>query len=211
MTEDGFLVATTNPGKIREIRELLKPLSLAVLSLNDVFPGLVCQENGRTFMANARAKSLCCRDKWDDYVLGEDSGLEIEALGGDPGVLSARFSRPAPTDEKNIRKVLHLLRDVPAGRRRARFVCALALSLKGQVIWETEADVRGRISSGPRGNLGFGYDPIFAYPPLGKTFAELDPDEKNRVSHRGQALRKLRVFLEFDPAAEPSSRKRSGS
>jgi XTP/dITP diphosphohydrolase len=196
LTEAGLLVASTNPGKIREIRECLKGLAFDVLPLRDVFPGLACRERGRTFMENARAKSLCCRSRWKGYVLGEDSGLEIDALGGDPGIFSARFSRPGPTDEKNNRKALRLLRDVPLSGRGARFVCTMALSKDGRIVLEIRTQVRGRIASVPTGNHGFGYDPIFFYPPLRKTFGELFPEEKNRVSHRGRALRKLRKFLE---------------
>lgn len=208
MTEVGFLVASTNRGKIREIRQLLGGLPFKIFSLEDVFPGLVCRERGQTFIDNARTKSLCCRNRWEGFVLGEDSGLEIEALGGAPGVLSARFSSPGPTDEKNNQKVLRLLRDVPTERRKARFVCALVLSRKGRIIREIRADVRGRIASEPKGSRGFGYDPIFTYPPLRKTFAELEPEEKNRVSHRGRALRKLRKFLESHPEEDPVPRKR---
>jgi XTP/dITP diphosphohydrolase len=206
LTEGGFLVASGNPGKIREIRELLAGLPFDVLSLGDVFPGLVCPERGRTFIENARAKSLCCRGRWEGFVLGEDSGLEIEALDGAPGVFSARFSRPRPTDEKNIRKVLRLLRDGPPGRRGARFVCTLALSRGGSVIREFRAEVRGRIAPEPKGTFGFGYDPIFFYPPLRKTFGELPPAEKNAVSHRGRALRRLRKFLESGFVGTPRTR-----
>jgi XTP/dITP diphosphohydrolase len=206
LTEGGFLVASGNRGKIREIRELLDGLPFDVLSLGDVFPGLVCPERGQTFLENARAKSLCCRGRWEGFVLGEDSGLEIEALAGAPGVFSARFSRPRPNDEKNIRKVLRLLRDAPPERRGARFVCTLALSRSGRIIREFRAEVRGRIAPAPKGTFGFGYDPIFFYPPLRKTFGELPSEGKNRVSHRGRALRKLRKFLESDIDGTPRRR-----
>lgn len=195
MSETSLLLATTNPGKVREIREALQGLPLRVLGLGGVLPGLAYRERGRSFLENARAKSLFYSRKWNGLTLAEDSGLEIDALGGGPGVRSARFSSPVPTDEKNNRKVLRLLSAVRAKDRGARFVCAMVLAEKGRVIREIRGQVRGRIRTGPRGRNGFGYDPLFYYPPLGRTFAELGPAEKNRVSHRGRALRRLRTFL----------------
>ena len=195
MSETSLLLATTNPGKVREIREALQGLPLRVLGLGGVLPGLAYRERGRSFLENARAKSLFYSRKWNGLTLAEDSGLEIDALGGGPGVRSARFSSPVPTDEKNNRKVLRLLSAVRAKDRGARFVCAMVLAEKGRVIREIRGQVRGRIRTGPRGRNGFGYDPLFYYPPLGRTFAELGPAEKNRFSHRGRALRRLRTFL----------------
>jgi XTP/dITP diphosphohydrolase len=195
LSETALLLATTNPGKVREIREALQGLPLRVVGLGDVPPGLAFRERGKSFLENARAKSLFYSRKWNGLTLAEDSGLEIDALGGGPGVRSARFSSPGPTDEKNNRKVLRLLSAVRTRNRGARFVCTLVLAEKGRVIREIQGQVRGRIGSGPRGRNGFGYDPLFYYPPLGRTFAELEPTEKNRVSHRGRALRRLRAFL----------------
>lgn len=195
MSEPALLLATTNPGKIREIRGALEGLPLEVLGLGDVLPGLIHRERGTSFLENARAKSLFYSRKWNGLTLAEDSGLEIDSLGGAPGVRSARFSSPRPTDEKNNRKILRLLAAVPAKGRGARFVCVMVLARDGRVIKEIRAEVRGRIGSGPRGRNGFGYDPLFYYPPLRKSFAELRPEEKNAVSHRGRALRKLKIFL----------------
>jgi XTP/dITP diphosphohydrolase len=195
LSETALLLATTNPGKVREILKGLDGLPVTVVGLREVLPGLSHRERGASFLENARAKSIFYSRKWKGLTLAEDSGLEIEALGGAPGVRSARFSAPKPTDEKNNRKVLRLLRNAPPERRGARFVCAMVLARDGRVIREIRAEVRGRIGLELRGRSGFGYDPLFFYPPLNKTFAELDPENKNGVSHRGRALRKLRKFL----------------
>jgi XTP/dITP diphosphohydrolase len=195
LSETSLLLATTNPGKVREIRKALEGLHLTVLGLGDVLPGLSCRERGATFTENARGKSLFYSRRWKGLTLAEDSGLEIDALGGAPGVRSARFSAPRPTDEKNNRKVLRLLRTIPPRERGARFVCAMVLAKDGRVIKEILGQVRGRVGLEGRGRSGFGYDPLFYYPPLRKTFAELDPDEKNGLSHRGRALRKIKIFI----------------
>ena len=195
MSETALLLATTNPGKVREIRRALAGLRARVSGLGDLPPGPSPRERGSTFLENARAKSLFYSRRWGGLTLAEDSGLEIDALGGAPGVRSARFSSPRPTDARNNRKVLRLLRGVPAAGRGARFVCVMVLARNGQVLKEIRAQVRGRIAPAPRGANGFGYDPLFYYPPLRRTFAELDAGEKNAVSHRGRALRKLVLAL----------------
>ena len=206
MTERRLLLATQNPGKVREIRRALEGLPLKVVGLGDALPGLAHRERGRTFSENARAKSLFYSRKWSGLTLAEDSGLEVEALGGEPGVRSARFSGPRPSDEKNNRKILRLLGTVPPKERRARFVCVMVLALEGRVIGEFRGEVRGRIGLAPRGESGFGYDPLFNYRPLRKTFAELSPEVKNAVSHRGRAVRKLRAFLEPEKKAPSGGR-----
>lgn len=211
MTERRLLLATQNPGKVREIRRALRGLSLRrqplkVIGLEEGLPGLSHRERGRTFAENARAKSLFYSRKWAGPTLAEDSGLEVEALGGAPGVRSARFSAPSPSDEKNNRKVLRLLQVVPAASRKARFVCVLVLAEKGRVVGEFHGEARGRIGFAPRGASGFGYDPLFYYPPLRKTFAELSTEVKNAVSHRGRAIRKLRRFLESGKKAPSGGR-----
>ncbi len=201
MTERRLLLATGNRGKVREIRRALKGLSiggraLAVVGLSDALAGSKPAERGRTFEENARSKSLFYSGRWPGLTLAEDSGLEIEALGGAPGVRSARFSAPRPSDEKNNRTVLRRLRGVPAAARKARFVCVMVLADRGRIVAEFRGEVHGRIGVAPRGHSGFGYDPLFYYPPLRKTFAELPPAVKNEVSHRGRAVAKLRRFLE---------------
>jgi XTP/dITP diphosphohydrolase len=201
LTERRLLLATGNPGKAREIRHALAGVTyrgrpLAIVSLADVLPGLKHAERGRTFGENARSKGLFYSRRWPGPALAEDSGLEIDALDGAPGVRSARFSAPRPSDEKNIRKALRLLEGTPAAARKARFVCAMVLAERGRIVAEFRGEVRGRIVQNPRGTSGFGYDPIFYYPPLRQTFAELAPRIKNKVSHRGRALAKLRRFLQ---------------
>jgi XTP/dITP diphosphohydrolase len=210
LIERRLLLATGNPGKVREIRRALKGLAvggraLAVVGLADVLPGLRHAERGRTFEANAREKAVFYSRRWPGLTLAEDSGLEVEALRGAPGVRSARFSAPSPSDEKNIRKVLRLLEGRPATARKARFVCVMALAEKGRVVAEFRGQVRGRIVSAQRGHSGFGYDPVFYYTPLRRTFAELPPAVKNGVSHRGRAAARLRRFLEAKKKA-PSGR-----
>jgi XTP/dITP diphosphohydrolase len=198
-----LLLATRNPGKVREIRRALRGVPLKIIGLEDVLPDLSHRERGKTFSENARAKGLYYSRKWDGLILAEDSGLEIEALGGAPGVRSARFSGPKPSDEKNNRKVLRLLREVPAAGRKARFVCVMVLAENGCIVREFRGEARGGIGLAPRGASGFGYDPLFYYPPLHRTFAELPPEVKNAVSHRGRAGLKLRAFLEAEKKAPP--------
>jgi XTP/dITP diphosphohydrolase len=190
-----LLVATTNPGKAREIRRDLRGLRFEILALGSVLPGASFRERGKTFLENARAKSVHYSRLSGLLTLAEDSGLEIDALGGAPGVISARFSRPKPTDARNNAKVLRLLENVPWKARRARFVCMMVLAMDGKVLREFRGEVRGFIGFEPRGRNGFGYDPLFHHPGLGKRFAELSDKGKNGISHRGRALKKLRSFL----------------
>jgi XTP/dITP diphosphohydrolase len=190
-----LLIATTNAGKVREIKRSLDGLPFEIVSLEEVLPGASFRERGKTFLDNARSKSLHYGRKSGLLTLAEDSGLEVDALDGAPGVHSARFSRPDPTDAKNNRKVLRLLANAPWKDRKAKFVCVMVLSRDGRVIREIRGEVRGVIDFAPKGENGFGYDPVFYYPKLGKHFAELGPDEKNAVSHRGRALKKLKTFL----------------
>jgi len=195
LTRTKLLIATTNAGKVREIRQVLAGIPFEVVSLAEVLPGASFRERGKTFRENARAKSLHYGLKSGLLTLAEDSGLEVDALDGAPGIYSARFSRPGPTDAKNNRMVLRLLSKTPWEDRKAKFVCVITLSRDGRVIREIRAEVRGVIGFAPKGENGFGYDPVFYYPKLRKHFAELHPDEKNAVSHRGRALRKLKMFL----------------
>ncbi len=195
MSKVKLLLATTNQGKAKEIKIYLKGLPLEIYSLEEAGLKETFPERGKTFSENARGKSLFYSKNWEGLTLAEDSGLEIEHLQGAPGVLSARFSGPQATDEKNNQKVLELLKGVPIEKRKARFVSYLALARRGEIIREIEEHVKGLIAFEKRGSRGFGYDPLFVFPPLGKTFAELHPEEKNKVSHRGRALKKLKEFL----------------
>jgi XTP/dITP diphosphohydrolase len=190
-----LLLATTNQGKTKEIKSFLEELSLEIFTLQDLNLKITFPEHGKTFAENARGKSLFYSERWEGLTLAEDSGLEIEHLKGVPGVLSSRFSGPQATDEKNNQKVLELMKGVPSEQRKARFVSSMILAQKGKIIKEIKESVKGLIAFKKRGSYGFGYDPIFYYPPRKKTFAELLPEEKNRVSHRGRALKKLKEFL----------------
>jgi XTP/dITP diphosphohydrolase len=183
-----LLVATTNRGKAREIAAAFSVFPIRVLSLSEAGIDLPCPEKGLTFEANAREKAEFYSRRSGCLTLAEDSGLEIKALGGKPGVYSARFSGPAATDSRNVDKVLRLLAAVPRNRRRARFVCAMALALDGRILEIVRGTIRGTIAPEPHGNNGFGYDPVFYYHPLRRTLAEVSPTEKNSVSHRGRAL-----------------------
>jgi XTP/dITP diphosphohydrolase len=196
LTDTKLLLATTNQGKTQEIKDFLKSLPIQVFSLQDLKVRVFFKEEGHTFLDNSRGKSLFYSQKWRDMILGEDSGLEIDSLNGAPGIISARFSGPGATDEKNIRKVLHLLENVPKKSRKAKFVSCMVLSLQGKILAQIQEEVQGYIITEKKGRFGFGYDPIFFYPPLQKTFAELSPEEKNMVSHRGRALKRLKAYLE---------------
>lgn len=195
MSREQIVLATSNRGKLREIAQTLAGLPVTVLSLEDIGAPASVEEKGRTFRENARLKSIAYSLESDILTLAEDSGLEVAHLDGAPGIFSARFSAPRPTDEKNIRKVLRLMGGVPWSGRRARFVCYLVLARRGKVIKEARGVVRGRIAFAAKGDRGFGYDPIFFYAPFRKTFGELPPETKNRVSHRGRALAKMKTVL----------------
>lgn len=195
MSRIRLLLATTNQGKIKEIKAHLADLPLRILSLKDLGSLVLYAEKGETFLENARGKSLFYSRGWDGLTLAEDSGIEIEHLGRAPGIHSARFSGPEGTDRDNNRKVLQLMQDVPEEKRKARFVSCMVLTNKGKVIKKIEESVEGLITFTKKGSHGFGYDPIFFYPPLKKTFAQLTSEEKNKVSHRGRALKRLREYL----------------
>jgi len=195
LKDRALLVATTNAGKVREIRAALKSLPLTIVGLEETLPGTVYRERGRTFIDNARGKGRFYSRRTGLLTLAEDSGLEVQALGGQPGVRSARFAGPRASDEANNRKLLKLLSATLRTKRQARFVCTMVLARDGRVIKEIRGEARGTIALAPRGKAGFGYDPLFYAPRLRKTFAELPPTVKNKVSHRGRALRKLAAFL----------------
>jgi XTP/dITP diphosphohydrolase len=180
-----IVVATRNSGKLREFRDLLAPLGSTILSLGDLFLDAEPEESGTTFAENARLKAVAYSRYTQFHVLADDSGLEVAALGGRPGVLSARYAGPGASDSERVRK---LLRELQGKGRNARFFCALALAHKGAIVLETEGECPGIIAEEPRGTNGFGYDPIFFFPELRKTLAELSESEKNLVSHRSRAV-----------------------
>jgi XTP/dITP diphosphohydrolase len=180
-----LVVATTNRGKIAEFGALLRDRGIGILSLLD-FPDMPpVPEDGETFVENALAKARAACTFTGLPALADDSGLEVDALGGLPGIRSARF---APASGERNEKLLAMMRDVPPERRTARFVCALALARPDGFEWTVTETCEGLITDAPRGSEGFGYDPLFLYPPLGRTFAEIPLAEKNRFSHRGRAL-----------------------
>lgn len=177
------------------MRNSLSGMRIEVHSLADRPSSPSFKETGETFQENARGKSLHYGRGWRGISLGEDSGLSVDALDGKPGVHSARFAGPKSRDDDNIRKLLSLLEGLDRERRRARFVSCMALSRSGTILIEITETVEGVILTGPQGDGGFGYDPVFFYPPLDRTFAQLTPEEKNLVSHRGRALVALKRFL----------------
>jgi XTP/dITP diphosphohydrolase len=195
LTEANLLLATTNQGKINELITRLESLPLFISSLQELHFPHIFPEEGQTFLENARGKSLYYSRFWDNLTLGEDSGLEIDCLDGAPGVYSSRFAGPAASDDDNIQKVLRLMDEVPTVNRTARFVSCMVLSSRGKIITEIQEYAHGFITTQKKGQGGFGYDPIFFFPPLSKTFAELTADEKNEISHRGRAMNKLCAFL----------------
>ena len=195
LTLPRIIIATRNKGKLREFRTLLGPLQSEILSLTDLSIDAEFEESGSTFAENARLKALEYSRLTPLPVLADDSGLEVFALGGRPGIYSARYAGPGASDADRVRKILEEIQ--PFGSRRdARFVCALALAQSGNVLLETGGECRGIIAEQPRGSNGFGYDPIFLFPELGKTYAELSAAEKNRHSHRSRATASLIEFLQ---------------
>lgn len=188
-----LLLATTNPGKVAEIATMLSETDWQVVALPDDVPEY--DETGDTFAANARGKALFYA-RWTGLpALADDSGIEVDALGGEPGVYSARYIDPDIPQARRNEAVVDRLRGVPPERRGARFVCHLVLALGDRVVHETTGTCEGRIADAPRGEQGFGYDPVFLVPELGRTFAELSREQKSALSHRGRAVRPMVEFL----------------
>lgn len=185
--------ATSNRGKLREFQDVSGEIEIAVL------PGLQTipppEETGATFEENATLKAVYYSRFAPGLVFADDSGLAVDALGGLPGVRSARFS-PDATDDANNRLLLQLLRGIE--RRSARFLCVIALAQSGQLVRTFQGAVEGRIIDTPRGGQGFGYDPLFLYPPANRTLAEIPTSEKFHISHRGEAIRRLLDYLRHE-------------
>jgi XTP/dITP diphosphohydrolase len=194
-----LLVATTNRGKAAEIAAILAGLPLQLLTLDQVAAVPAPEERGRTFAENARDKALYYHAATGEMTVAEDSGLEVDALGGAPGVESARYGGADASYPEKFARLYEALRLRGAPGSTARFVCALALVDRGDVVFEAAAAIEGRIADAPRGTGGFGYDPIFFYPPFGTTLADA-AERKSAVSHRGKAFRELRRFLELQAA-----------
>ena len=194
-----ILVASTNPGKLAEIRQMLDA-EVQWVGLSEFDNIGEIKEDGATFAENARKKALGYAKATGLWTLADDSGLVVNALDGQPGVKSARFSGAKDKnrkviDRKNIEKLLALLKDVPKEKRSARFVCRLCLAGPKEILIETEGMLEGAIVDEPAGENGFGYDPIFFVPYLNKTVAQMTAEEKNAISHRGNAIRKLKPPL----------------
>jgi XTP/dITP diphosphohydrolase len=190
-----LLVATTSRDKIREILQVLSDIPYAITTLQSWPHVAPPPESAPTFLQNARDKAQYYAEATSELTVAEDSGLEIDALDGAPGVESARFGGAATLYAQKFALIYDALRAKGAIESPARFVCALALVRGRKVLFETEGKVEGRIVPEPRGTNGFGYDPIFFYPPYQRTFAEVTAAEKASVSHRGRAFRGLRQFL----------------
>jgi len=191
-----LLLATTNEGKVREITSILEGLTLELNTLAD-FPNIqVAEETGSTFAENARQKALHYAGISGMLTMAEDSGFEVDALNREPGIYSARYLREDATYSERFADIYRRVQASGAHDLRARFICALAVVDNGRIVFETRATVEGRLADAPAGSHGFGYDPIFFYPPYGKTFGEVSDADKTAVSHRGQAIRAFRNFLE---------------
>ena len=186
-----LVLATGNPGKIKECEAFLGPAGFTVLGLDALTDQTPVEETGKTFEANARLKAEGYSRRTPHLVLADDSGLEVDALGGAPGVLSARYGGPDLTDPERCTAILDALAGTPDDKRTARFRCVLALAKAGRTVATFDGVVEGSILRAPRGANGFGYDPIFFHAPSGCAFAELTRDEKELVSHRGNALRRF--------------------
>ncbi len=190
-----LVLATGNPNKVEEIRHLLRDVSLTPVTATDLGLSLPSDEPYATFVENAEHKALHVAAQTSLLVLGEDSGLEVDALGGRPGVLSKRYSGPQEDAQANNRKLLRELKDVPHPQRTARFRCVAALALADSVLFSASGLCEGMIAEEPRGTWGFGYDPVFYLPDEKRTMAELSSSEKNRISHRSRALEKAMAFI----------------
>jgi XTP/dITP diphosphohydrolase len=190
-----LLIATHNRGKLIEYQEMFADLLFELVTLDDVGIRDDVAENGATFAENARAKATTYARQSGVLTLGDDSGLQVDALGGEPGVRSKRYAGENRSDAERIAFLLDKLRDVPPGKRAARFRCAIALATPDGKLWETDGTCEGKIAFEPRGENGFGYDPIFQVAARGVRMAELSTAEKNKVSHRAHAAEKARDIL----------------
>ena len=190
-----LLVATTNPGKLREIRALMAGVPVHLIGLADVPPIEEPEETGTTFDENARLKARYYAAQSGLWTVAEDSGLVIDALDGEPGVRSARFLRPDATYAERFEEIYRRLNARPGRPRTARFVAALASVDRGEVVYETTGIIEGEIAERPNGSGGFGYDPIFFYPPYGTTLADVSEADKIAVAHRGVAFRNFAAWV----------------
>lgn len=195
MSELDLVIASKNQNKIRELKELLADLPITVQSVDQVMelPDIV--EDGPTFKANAIKKAVETAKATGLLTLADDSGLEVEYLNGEPGVFSSRYAGVAGDDQLNNKKLLHKLRDVPWEKRDAWFKCVIALATPDGQVDICEGKCSGKIGYHAKGEYGFGYDPLFVISKYDKTFAEISPEIKNQISHRGKALSQLKKIL----------------
>jgi XTP/dITP diphosphohydrolase len=190
-----LLLASQNPGKLKEMRTLVEGLPFRVLGPRDAGLDEAPDETGTTFLENARIKALEYARRSGLLTVADDSGLSVDALGGAPGLYSSRFGGEGASDLDRNRLLLRKLEGVPEERRGARFTSAVVAALGDTVLFEAQESVEGRIANEMHGPNGFGYDPLFFYPPFGRTFGEVPRPDKDRVSHRGKAFARLRAFL----------------
>jgi non-canonical purine NTP pyrophosphatase (RdgB/HAM1 family) len=191
-----LLLATQNPGKLAEMRLLVEGLPFRVLGPREVGIDDAPDETGTTFLENAVLKARHYAARSGRLTVADDSGLSVDALDGGPGLYSARYGGEGATDAARNRLLVEQLKDVPDERRGARFTSAVAVVRGDQLLFTAEESVEGRIAREPHGPNGFGYDPLFFYPPFGCTFGEVPHEQKDRVSHRGKAFARLRTFLQ---------------
>ena len=189
------IIATKNKGKAKDFEAIFNPYGFKVLTLHDVAQDMDVEETGTTFAENAILKAEALAERLQTFVIADDSGLEIDALNGAPGVYSARYAGSDKSDEANMEKVLTELAHVDDNKRTARFCCAIALAGPGMETKTAFGTCEGVISHDRKGTNGFGYDPIFFVPELGKMMAELQPKEKAAISHRGNAIKKIEEEL----------------
>lgn len=197
-------LASSNRGKLRELQALANDETIVAQALPDLAKLPAAIEKDSSFALNALEKALHYSRFTEEMVVADDSGLAVDSLGGRPGVQSARYAGPQATDEQNNKKLIRELEGIPAERRTARYVCVLALAQQGRTLALFSDSCKGRILDEPCGRGGFGYDPYFFFPPLGKTLAETAEAEKNQHSHRGKAFRKLLHYLKDPPWLKPA-------
>jgi len=191
-----LVIASHNQGKVKEIQEILEGLPLEIIPIG-LYPGFIMpEEDGKTFTANAVKKAQAVAGFTGEMSLADDSGLEVLALNREPGVLSARYAGEDCDPQANNRLLLEKMKDIPRHQREAQFRCVIALAIPSGKTYTVEDSCQGLITESPEGELGFGYDPLFFYIPASRTFAAMSAEEKNLVSHRGKAMRKIRKLLE---------------
>jgi XTP/dITP diphosphohydrolase len=191
-----IVFASSNEGKVKEIKEMLEGMEIELVSLKDYAEAPEIVEDGDTFLRNALKKAKIISEFTNETVLADDSGLRVDVLGGEPGIYSARYAGEKATDDDNINLLLTRLKNIPQEKRNASFCCALVLYRTDGSYDSFESKWKGLIIDERRGNKGFGYDPVFYVPELKKTAAELPPEIKNKVSHRGQAFNQLKKSLD---------------